>query len=203
MASTQEMKQADAPVGKGRLWGLFAGGLMLGAVAFAGFHFLLMDGFTNTLEMCISCHEMDKVYQEYQKSRHYKNASGVRVTCANCHVPHGKGVEDYLDKLLDKAIVGGRHLYHHLKGTYPDSQSFENARYRLSQDVLANMRRRDSKECRQCHTYEAMQFASQDRSAASKHERAMKESKKTCVDCHSGIVHEIPKEPVSDGGDKK
>ncbi|MEO5362390.1 MAG: NapC/NirT family cytochrome c [Magnetococcus sp. DMHC-8] len=195
MASIQAMQH--------RMWLVLAGGLVLGAVGFAVFHFLLMDGFTNSLEMCASCHEMDGVYREYQKSTHYKNPTGVRVICSQCHIPHGKGVGDYLDKLLDKVIVGGRHLYHHLKGTYPDAKSFEDARYRLSQDVLENMRRRDSRECRQCHTYEAMQFASQDRSAASKHERTMKDGKKTCVDCHAGLVHEIPKEPVSEGGDKQ
>jgi nitrate/TMAO reductase-like tetraheme cytochrome c subunit len=181
--------------GKSRLWLVLAGGVLIGGLGFAGFHFALMDGYTNSLEMCTSCHEMDGVYREYQKSTHYKNPSGVRVVCSNCHVPHGKGVGDYVDKLMDKIFVGGRHAYHHLVGTYPDAASFEKARYRLAQNVLENMRQRDSKECRQCHTFDAMQLANQDRAAASKHERVMKEGNKTCVDCHSGIVHEEPQEP--------
>ncbi|MBF0284780.1 MAG: NapC/NirT family cytochrome c [Magnetococcales bacterium] len=183
-------------LGSFRLWLLFVGGLTTGVVGFAGFHFLLMDGFTNSLEMCISCHEMEDVYKEYQESVHYKNPSGVRVVCSQCHVPHGKGVEDYVDKLMDKALVGGRHLYHHLIGTYPDGASFAKARYRLAQNVLETMRQRDSKECRQCHAYEAMQFADQGRSAANKHERMMKDGKMTCVDCHAGVAHEEQKEPA-------
>ncbi|WP_193771422.1 NapC/NirT family cytochrome c [Candidatus Magnetaquicoccus inordinatus] len=196
--ATQSQEQKVHSGSRWRLWGIFAGGLAAGVFGFALFHFLIMDGFTNSLEMCISCHEMDGVYKEYQQSTHYKNPSGVRVVCASCHIPHGKGVMDYVDKLLDKVIVGGRHLYHHVIGTYPDAEAFEKARYRLAQQVLENMRQRDSKECRQCHSYESMLFARQDRSAASKHERMMKEGNKTCVDCHSGIVHEEPKEPVAE-----
>ncbi|GAB0057639.1 Denitrification system component NirT [Candidatus Magnetaquicoccaceae bacterium FCR-1] len=182
-------------VGKLRFWIIFAGGIAVGVIGFLGFHFTIMDGYTNSLAMCTSCHEMDGVYEEYQKSVHYKNPSGVRVVCSSCHVPHGKGVTDYIDKFLDKAIVGGRHLYHHVVGTYPDKASFEKARYRLAQQVIENMRGRDSRECRQCHTYEAMQFADQQRSAANKHEKMMKDGTKTCIDCHMGIAHEEPTEP--------
>ncbi|MBF0108831.1 MAG: NapC/NirT family cytochrome c [Magnetococcales bacterium] len=171
------------------------GGLVLGGMVFFLFHFLVMDGPTNTLEFCISCHEMEGVYKEYSESIHYKNHSGVRVVCADCHVPHGKGLVDYLEKLEDKVLVGGRHLYHHLIGTYPDSASFERERYRLAQYVLGKMKERDSRECRRCHTFEAMQLADQSRSAANKHGRLMKQGDGTCIDCHSGVVHEEPKKP--------
>ena len=44
---------------------------------------------TNTLEFCISCHEMrDNVYQEYKETIHYSNRTGVRAICSDCHVPH-------------------------------------------------------------------------------------------------------------------
>ncbi len=177
-------------------WVTFLAGLGVGGIGFLIFQLFIMDGFTNSLEMCISCHEMDGVYEEYQQSSHYKNNSGVRVICSDCHVPHGKdGLFGYLEKLEDKVFVGGRHLYHHLIGTYPDRASFEKARWRLAQGVLAKMRLRDSKECRYCHSYEAMQLADQDRSAANKHERMMQTGAKTCIDCHSGLVHEEPDEP--------
>ncbi|MBF0126609.1 MAG: NapC/NirT family cytochrome c [Magnetococcales bacterium] len=203
MAPVPVKNHAGKPSVSLPFWLFFLGGLGVGVIGFAGMHFLFMDGFTNSLEMCVSCHEMEGVYKEYQQSIHYKNPSGVRVVCANCHIPHGKGVGDYLDKLLDKVFVGGRHLYHHLIGTYPDAASFEKARYRLARNVLENMRKRDSRECRQCHTYEAMQFADQQRSAANKHERMMKEGTKTCIDCHLGIAHEEPREPVAQENDGK
>jgi cytochrome c-type protein NapC len=167
----------------------------VGGVIFLIFHLFIMGGPTNTLEFCVSCHEMDGVYKEYKESAHYKNRSGVRVLCVDCHVPHGKGFFDYLEKLEDKVVVGGRHLYHHLIGTYPTSESFEKERYRLAQYVIDKMHKRDSKECRQCHTYEAMQFVDQGKSAANKHTRNMKKNAKTCIDCHSGVAHEEPDEP--------
>ncbi|MEO5346794.1 MAG: NapC/NirT family cytochrome c [Magnetococcus sp. YQC-9] len=195
MESGQGMPSGSS-VEKFRFWIIFLGGIGVGVIGFLAFHFTLMDGYTNSLELCISCHEMDGVYQEYQKSIHYKNPSGVRVVCSSCHVPHGKGLTDYIDKFLDKTIVGGRHLYHHVIGTYPDKGSFDKARYRLAQNVIESMRQRDSKECRQCHSYEAMQFADQQRSAANKHEKMMKDGTKTCIDCHKGIAHEEPEEPA-------
>lgn len=44
---------------------------------------------TNSLEFCITCHEMcDNVYEEYTHTVHYRNASGVRAVCSDCLVPH-------------------------------------------------------------------------------------------------------------------
>jgi nitrate/TMAO reductase-like tetraheme cytochrome c subunit len=47
---------------------------------------------TNTLDFCISCHEMkDNVYQEYKTTIHYSNRTGVRAYCSDCHVPKDWG----------------------------------------------------------------------------------------------------------------
>jgi nitrate/TMAO reductase-like tetraheme cytochrome c subunit len=43
---------------------------------------------TNTMEFCITCHEMqDNVYVEYKKIIHYENRTGVRAGCPDRHVP--------------------------------------------------------------------------------------------------------------------
>ncbi|MBF0611338.1 MAG: NapC/NirT family cytochrome c, partial [Magnetococcales bacterium] len=68
------------------------------------------------------------------------------------------------------------------------------ARWELANNVWKNMKERDSKECRFCHQFEAMDLEKQDRTAAKKHGRAMEEGK-TCIDCHKGIAHEEPEEP--------
>ena len=53
---------------------------------------------TNTLEFCIGCHEMrDNVYQEYKKTIHYSNRTGVRAVCSDCHVP-----KDWTHKMIRK-----------------------------------------------------------------------------------------------------
>ncbi|MBF0448221.1 MAG: NapC/NirT family cytochrome c [Magnetococcales bacterium] len=174
-------------------------GLILGGGFFAGFVFFIVFHFgmtaTNSMELCISCHEMEGVYEEYKKSPHYSSASGVRATCSDCHVPHGKTFGDWIDKFLAKLTIGTKDIYQHTIGTYDTKEKFEAARYEMAQHVLENMRKRDSKECRHCHSLDAMDLAEQDKSAARKHKRVMEKGDKTCIDCHTGIAHEEPEEP--------
>ena len=57
-----------------------------GIVFWGGFNWALEE--TDTLQFCISCHEMrDTVYQEYKQTIHYQNQFGVRAACPDCHVP--------------------------------------------------------------------------------------------------------------------
>ena len=56
------------------------------------------------------------------------------------------------------------------------------------------MKASDSRECRNCHSFENMDLDSQDRSARKKHGRAT-EKGQTCIDCHKGIAHSEPDEP--------
>ncbi|MBF0418982.1 MAG: NapC/NirT family cytochrome c [Magnetococcales bacterium] len=174
-------------------------GLILGAGFLAGIIFFLVFHFTmnatNSMTICISCHEMEGVYEEYKESKHYSSRTGVRASCADCHVPNGKTFGDYIDKFLAKLTIGSKDIYHHLIGTYPTRESFDKNRWHMAQNVLAYMRSRDSKECRNCHSMEAMNMEDQEKSAARKHKRVMESADKTCVDCHAGIVHKEPAEP--------
>ncbi|MBF0273287.1 MAG: NapC/NirT family cytochrome c [Magnetococcales bacterium] len=168
-------------------------GFLAGSVFFIVFHFTMNA--TNSMSICVSCHEMEGVYQEYKESKHYNNRVGVRAYCADCHVPHGKTFGDWIDKFLAKLEIGSKDIYHHLIGTYPDKAAFEKARWHLAQNVINTLKRRDSKECRACHNYDAMQLDEQDKSASKKHKKAMESGDKTCVDCHTGVAHKMPEEP--------
>ena len=54
--------------------------MVIGVIFWGGFN-TAMEA-TNTLTFCISCHEMEEnVFQEYKKTVHYTNSSGVRATC--------------------------------------------------------------------------------------------------------------------------
>ena len=65
---------------------IFILGGIAGAVFWGAFNTYME--YTNTLSFCIGCHEMrDNVFEEYKETAHYKNASGVRVICSDCHVP--------------------------------------------------------------------------------------------------------------------
>ncbi len=143
---------------------------------------------TNDMEFCISCHSMQTNYEEYKETIHFKNASGVQATCADCHVPKPLG-----PKLLAK-LLAAKDVMHEILGTIDSKEKFEKHRWSMANAVWQKMKANDSRECRTCHTTAAMDFSEQDKTAAKKHKKAT-ENGKTCIDCHRGIAHEEPDEP--------
>ena len=80
------IKRLRSPSAKYSLLSLLFVGFVGGIVFWGGFN-TAMEA-TNTLEFCISCHEMrDTVYEEYKQTIHYSNRTGVRAVCSDCHVP--------------------------------------------------------------------------------------------------------------------
>ena len=53
------------------------------------------------------------------------------------------------------------------------------------------MKANDSKECRNCHKVDRMNFNDQRSVAARMHQKIQTEGK-TCIDCHKGIAHQLP-----------
>ena len=163
---------------------VFFSGLVVGALLLAFSSYTLE--YTNRTEFCISCHEMEQVvYQEYLKSPHYNNASGVTAGCSDCHVPKALG-----PKLVRKAKAA-REIYHKLIGTIDTPEKFELHREELANRVWAEMKANDSRECRSCHDDHRMDAEKQSRRAQEKMVPGIKEGK-TCIDCHKGIAHTLP-----------
>ncbi len=168
------------------LGALLIGGIGFGVAALASFNYIV--DYTNSLEFCISCHEMrDTVYQEYMKSDHYQNESGVRAICSDCHVPHTSWFATTWRK-----FKASNELIHKVLGTVDTPAKFEAHRLELAQHVWKTMKETNSQTCRKCHSFEAMDFHAQDKRAARKMEQGWKEGK-TCIDCHRGVVHHLPK----------
>jgi cytochrome c-type protein NapC len=160
--------------------------VLVGAALAAGFNTVI--AYTNTEAFCISCHTMKINYEEYKKTAHFKNPSGVRATCADCHVPR-----DFGPKLLAK-IMAAKDVYHEIKGTIDTPEKYEAQRWAMASAVWAKMKASDSRECRACHDYQSMALDNQGKSAKKKHARAMEQGK-TCIDCHTGIAHTEPDAP--------
>ena len=59
------------------------------------------------------------------------------------------------------------------------------------------MKANDSRECQSCHTIAAMDLKEQDRSARKKHKNAETRGK-TCIDCHTGVAHRLPRRPAEE-----
>lgn len=168
---------------------LLGGGFIAGIIFWGGFN-TGMEA-TNSLEFCISCHEMrDNVYQEYKKTVHYSNRTGVRAVCSDCHVP-----KDWIHKMQRKIQASGE-LWGKMTGSIDTPEKFEAKRLELAKHEWARMKAADSRECRNCHSYEGMNSEMQDPSAKKKHALAAKpDSGKTCIDCHRGIAHNLPEDP--------
>jgi len=155
-----------------------------GGVIFWGGFNTVMEA-TNKLEFCVSCHSMSKPYEEYKQSVHYSNASGVRAVCADCHVP-----KDWTAKFIRK-VQATAEVWHHLTGKIGTPEKFEAQRAAMAEHVWATMKANNSRECRNCHSFEAMAFHKQTPRAREKMEEGLKKGE-TCIDCHKGIAHKLP-----------
>ncbi|MCK0512243.1 NapC/NirT family cytochrome c [Aromatoleum buckelii] len=172
------------PSVKYSLGGLLAVGFIVGVFFWGGFN-TAMEA-TNTEQFCISCHEMNNnVYQEYKKTIHYSNRTGVRAVCADCHVPR-----DWTHKMIRK-VQASRELWGKLTGTIDTREKFEAKRLELARREWARMKSVDSRECRNCHSLDSMNTESQKQRARKQHEMA-REDNMTCIDCHKGIAHQKP-----------
>ncbi len=164
--------------------GIFAAGIVFASVASVTMHQ------TNRMEFCVSCHSMGIVWEEYQQSVHFKNASGVQATCADCHVPQSLG------PLLTAKVIAARDVYHEIVGTIDTREKFEARRWKLANAVWDKMAATDSRECRTCHEFSNMDTKAQGRKVARRHQRAVDDGK-TCIDCHKGVAHREPDPPPS------
>lgn len=159
----------------------------IGGILFWGAFNWAME-LSNTEAFCISCHEMrDTVYPELQKTIHFKNRSGVRATCSDCHVP-----KEWIHKVVRK-VQATNELYHKIIGSIDTKEKFEKHRLELAQHVWASMKASDSRECRNCHSVKAMDPHLQSAEAQSM-ARGIKGGA-TCIDCHKGIAHKLPVVP--------
>lgn len=173
------------PSAKYSLLTLLAVGFLSGIFFWGGFN-TAMEA-TNSLEFCISCHEMrDNVYQEYKQTIHYTNRTGVRAICSDCHVPR-----DWGHKMMRK-IQASQEIYGKLMGTIDTPEKFETKRLELAEHEWARMKASDSRECRNCHSFEGMDTEKQKLRGAKMHKIAQDDNK-TCIDCHKGIAHKKPK----------
>jgi len=163
---------------------LLIGGFIAGIIFWGGFN-TAMEA-TNNEAFCISCHEMrDNVYQEYRETVHYSNRTGVRATCPDCHVP-----KEWTHKMIRK-IQASNELYHKALGTIDTREKFEAKRIELARNVWRTMKSTDSRECRNCHNFESMDYTLQGQRAMKAHEKGLN-GDKTCIDCHKGIAHSLP-----------
>ena len=175
---------ASKPSARYTAGGLLLSGIIAGIVIFGGTSWSMSA--TSTEEFCISCHEMeDNAYAELQQTIHYKNSTGTRATCSDCHVPH-----DFVGKILRK-IEAAREVYGNITGIIDTPEKYETHRLAMAERVWGDMREDDSANCRACHVNIEQSLDEQYEWARINHQQLI-DGDKTCIDCHQGIAHKLP-----------
>jgi len=165
---------------------LLIAGFIAGILFWGGFHWAMEV--SNTEAFCTGCHEMrDNVFKELQQTVHYTNRTGVRAVCSDCHVP-----KDWFYKIRRK-IQASNELFHHLLGSVDTPEKFEKHRFAMASRVWASMKATDSRECRNCHSLQSMNPHKQSQAAKIMFDANV--ASLTCIDCHRGIAHKLPKDP--------
>ena len=163
-----------------RLWDWFWSPLPALSVGFT-----LIAGFLVGILFWGGFHSMETNLGEYRETSHYNNHSGVRAICSDCHVPN-----EWNHKIKAK-VMAVKDVYHELAGTINSPEKYEEHRLQMASAVWKKMKASDSRECRNCHEFEYMDFTIQEARAAAEHQRAI-DNDMTCIDCHQGIAHSLP-----------
>jgi len=154
---------------------LFIAALSLGALDFTDFVFSHNTFCGNV------CHVMEStVYEELKESNHYNTPTGVRATCADCHVS-GRLTFAMIDHFL-----GTGELFVNMTNDFSKPGSFEKFRPDAANRERFKMLENDSETCRSCHVMEAIKPKRV--RGQNQHKEGM-EKGITCIVCHYNLVH--------------
>ncbi|MFU8833546.1 MAG: NapC/NirT family cytochrome c, partial [Wenzhouxiangella sp.] len=152
------------------------------AVGVAGWNgFMGVVDATSSNQFCSGCHEMEAfMFPDYQKSVHGSNSMGVQAQCKDCHVP-----DSFIGKMKVKINATLVEVPSHLTGKIATEEKFKAHQLTMAERVWDRMKASDSRECRSCHSYEAMDAEQQSRTARRRHSQEYLEATgSTCIDCH-------------------
>jgi len=167
-------------------------GIVLGVGGMRAYDFTMKA--TSTEKFCTSCHEMESgPFVLLQDTTHFKNESGVRPTCSDCHVP-----QSGIPKLWRK-IQASREVWSTITGKINTPEKYQAHVREMKDREIARLKANDSQECRNCHDVNAMDLDQQSKMAKRSHSR-MQGKGQTCIDCHEGIAHDSTNAHDSMGG---
>ena len=184
MFSFQNLRQIlMRPSNRWSLASLLLLGTAFGAIAVTSFNYTVHA--TSTDAFCLLCHS-ENVEPEYAGTVHSTNHIGVRVSCADCHIPR-----EYVPKLYRKATAGAKDAYHQILGTINTPEKFEAHRMRMATPTWEELSENDSRACRYCHVEARWDLEAQSEKARDFHAGPLSRGK-TCIDCHKGVAHKLP-----------
>ncbi len=157
-------------------------GVVLGVLAMFAYDFTMHA--TSTEKFCTSCHAMASgPFVMLQDTTHFKNESGVRPDCADCHVPKSGWPK------LWRKIQASREVWGEITGKIDTPEKYLAHVDEMKGREIRRLQANDSQECRNCHDVVAMDLEQQPRMAKRAHSR-MQDKGQTCIDCHQGLAHD-------------
>ena len=141
-----------------------------------------VDHYFSTDRFCAeTCHVMTAtVAKEFQDSPHWNTATGVRPSCADCHVSEGLTMATW------DHFVGTHELFAFAVRGIRTPEAFEEERAGAANRVRMKMLANDSKNCRSCHVMQAIQ---PERTRGQRQHAQALEDGTTCIACHYNLVH--------------
>ena len=141
---------------------------------------------TSTEEFCSSCHTNDAA-AEFKGTIHDQNRTGVRATCADCHLPRE------VVPMMVRKVKAAKEVWGQFTGVINTKEKYDKHRYEMAVSEWTRMKGNNSQECRNCHNL-AKAAEKQSDTAKARHAKAMAE-RTDCIDCHFGIAHTEPDGP--------
>lgn len=166
---------------------------LFGIVAVLGLSFVAAEELNiraNSTPFCVSCHSMGAyVYEEFKKSKHFTNASGVRPECGQCHV-----AKRFWPAVWDHAM-GTHDLISEYSHDWTRPEVFEARRTKMAEKARLKMLDENSHTCRECHKFDAIVPTRKRGERA--HNDARQKGSTNCIACHYNLVHaEAPLTPA-------
>ena len=133
------------------LWGTIFGlsGVALVAVTNKAVIWSSSDAFCGTF-----CHSMTWASAGYHQGPHFINASGVRASCGQCHIPYDSGhatATEYVKLLLFKADRGAKDFWNESRKTIATKEEWEKRRPQLRAEFESYLQAHNYITCRGCH----------------------------------------------------
>jgi cytochrome c-type protein NapC len=170
------------------LWGTIFGlsGVALVAVTNKAVIWSSSDAFCGTL-----CHTMTWTSAAYHQAPHFINASGVRASCGQCHIPYDSShatATEYVKLLLYKADRGAKDFWNESRKTIATKEEWEKQRPRLRTEFESYTKAHNYITCRGCHSLEAF-GGPRSRMKALIHKDLIKTNTFDCFQCHQDVGH--------------
>ena len=170
------------------LWGTIFGlsGVALVAMTNKAVIWSSSDAFCGTF-----CHSMTWTTMAYYQGPHFVNASGVRASCGQCHIPYDSShatATEYVQLLLFKADRGAKDFWNESRRTIATKEEWQTRQPQLRAEFESYTEAHNYITCRGCHSLEAF-GGPRSQMKVLIHKDIIKANDVACFQCHQNVGH--------------